>query len=289
MGFRRSRPTLLILVCALYFASLVPRGAWSVSTFRGAWRYGRGRATPDEVEHAIQAIEPTTFPTAAPKFNQSTSPQSPRSAKDISPTDAGESIDNTMGKVADVLDPIPSGMPELWEGQSCRESCLGCLVSAAEYGESDTCTCKSHCLKGPMDDICDEGAPGWSNELESKTDGHFVAKCGVGELDCNSCTMEASRNDIAACRGDLLCLHEVHDRLLAMEQVRFCTQEQLSTCESFNGGSGPKDNGWQCFKTYSSCLASKQEAAWVPPSRKFGHCTWCDIAGAPQPGSEKKR
>lgn len=228
-------------------------------------------------------------PTEEPKFNQTSLPDNPTKADEVSPKDPMETVDNHASAVADAIEPVPAGMPSLFEGETDRGVCVACMVSAFDFGETETCGCRAKCLVGADDTACNADSVGHSNEDVSVPEQFWEARCNEGTKSCSDDVLSFSekaavQKEIKDCRNPpsgetrQTCFAKITKRWSGIQQTYYCTQRHLMNCAVFNKDVSGTHDQWECYTSMKFCQQSKLSSSSLSTSNtKPTHCVWCGV------------
>lgn len=203
-----------------------------------------------------------------PDLEYDATPKSPKAAPEISTEDEGEKLDWLAAKIAKNVDPdvVTGGMPGHFNGGTCKEVCLACMIAASDY---PSCGCRATCLEGNDGTICKGTRKGWSNEWVTVPEESWRAHCNYGAKVCKTdpaCIDDETKADMKACEIDetpSICYHKLKLKYaLSQPKEQYCLRiKEGGTCEPFPFMPKGEEVGWKCFKDQEECQESQKTQA----------------------------
>lgn len=186
-------------------------------------------------------------------------PVSPKSRKDLSPTDPAEHFEGWEGAVAEVFDHLSGEEVRRFEGATCESVCAACSIFAAQ--QDGMCYCYATCKMGE----CGMGSAlphiGWSNNEVTTPKTMWSATCNVGVKNCEAeCMKDELKKQVKECQDAKGNPTDCFKRLSQMnqplpldarKQVHYCLRKGMETCDTFMNV--PADPEWICYSLPTKC------------------------------------
>jgi hypothetical protein len=202
------------------------------------------RVVAEGVYEAKRLMKSEAEPVKTPAMRHDRAPRSPPHKTEISDGDVMEVVDDKMADWANNVNAkfVTSGMPMDFLGNTCKQVCTMCAISAEDYPE---CGCKATCVAGPDDTKCSTKIHGWSNEDINTPSTRWKAKCNAGGTDCKECLDKKVQDKMHKCKNARIpevCEHELKVELskpdtpviIAHKTILRVTAWRLATNSSMN-------------------------------------------------------
>jgi len=217
------------------------------------------------------------------QYDLTYAPQSPKAAKDLSPTDPSELFSDWQGQAADMIDSVSTSEGRRFEGSTCKGVCSACSIYASQQ-DGGMCFCYATCKMGE----CGNGALphiGWSNNEVSSPRTLWHATCNVGEKNCESqCMEDELKKQIKKCEDDqgnpTECYRKLSQRNQPLPhdarlQVHYCARKGMTSCDTFR--TVPTDAGWMCFSFKDKCEGKVRTGFALPMQAIEAPSVWRSV------------